>query len=77
MFQELYMYTTYTIIIILVYILFRIDGDSKGTTLLKTSIEEKETVIDDIPNVLVPAKQLEQGSEEQQKYSLTNLIIFV
>lgn len=34
---------------------------------------EKETVIDDIPTILPPAKQLEQGSEErtqQQMYSL-------
>ena len=42
--------------------LLRIDGGSEGATLLKTSMSEKETVLMDLPTVLVPASELEQYS---------------
>ena len=42
--------------------LLRIDGGSEGATLLKTSMSEKETVLMDLPTVLVPASELDQYS---------------
>ena len=48
--------------------LFRIDGDSEGTTLLKTSMGEKETALVGLPGhptVLLPASELEQYNKEQ------------
>ena len=45
--------------------LIRIDGGSEGATLLKTSMSEKETVLDDLPTVLMPASELEQYSTRE------------
>ena len=45
----------------------RIDGDSEGATLLKTSMGEKETAIIGLPTILLPAHALEQFNQDTQK----------
>ena len=44
----------------------RIDGDSEGATLYKTSMSEKETVIGDMPTVLQPTDQPDQQDQERE-----------
>ena len=47
-------------------IVSRIDGNSEGATLLKTSMGEKETVICGLPTVLLPASGYSQEKQNEK-----------
>ena len=45
---------------------FRIDGNSAGATLMKTSMGEKETLILGTPTVLQPPDRPESGAKQER-----------